>query len=280
MTPNPGSDEIPLRRSRRNAIDVIVLTRDGLPPPNRVRDGLECQSGVRLAIHLVDGTARPGETNRLETITRARNAGSRLGSAPWLMFLDDDVVLGPDCIALLLDELRRRPGYAALAADYLGELADFDRFGTFYETGVLPTTSHVGMGATLFRREALAYLSFHWQPGRCECQCCCDDLRRMGLGIAYLPGARATHERGQDARGHHSSLQPATVQDRRSGTPAGRPSTPGPRILTTFDRGHLNRFLLQFLPTLRESGNDENGHGGGLRPLAQRKAKARRGPRG
>ena len=45
---------------------------------------------------------------------------------------------------------------------------------------------HVGMAATLFRRERLERLTFRWEPGKCECRCCCDDLRRAGFGIGYL----------------------------------------------------------------------------------------------
>ena len=189
---------------------------------------------------------------------RARNAGSRLGSAPWVMFLDDDVVLGPGCISMLLDELqpasricRPRRGLPGRS----GRPVDDSSRST--KSGVLPTTAHVAMGATLFRRDALAHLSFRWQPGRCECQCCCDDLRRIGTRDrlpARRPG-RLTN--GADSRGHHSSPEPAPARARRRARRADRSSTPEPRILTTFDRRHLNRFLLQFLPTLRESGNDE-----------------------
>ena len=46
---------------------------------------------------------------------------------------------------------------------------------------------HVGMAATLFRREQLVELTFRWEPGKCECQCFCDDLRRGRFGIGYLP---------------------------------------------------------------------------------------------
>src|SRR4051794_26678435 len=119
-------------------VDVIILTRDGLPPPVRVREALLAQEAVKLAVHLIDGSARPGETHRLETIVRCRNAGGRRGSAPWVMFLDDDVVLGPGCISLLLHELRRRPGYAAIAADYLGDLERLGPLGLATRSGGLP----------------------------------------------------------------------------------------------------------------------------------------------
>src|SRR5262245_41645108 len=97
------------------------------------------------------------------------------------MFVDDDVELAPGTIVRLLAGLRADPRYAALAADYRARAEDH------------PT--HVAMGATLFRRSALALIRFRWAPGRCECQCCCDDLRRHTLGISYVPGVRAWHHR-------------------------------------------------------------------------------------
>jgi hypothetical protein len=235
-------------------IDLVILCRDGGPPPVDVWSGIEAQRGVRLRVHLVDGLPRPLETSRLDTITRARNRGSRLGSTPWIMFLDDDVIFGPGCVARLVEALRQHPGYAALAADYLGESAGLE---VPFRSSVLPRTPHVGMGATLFRRDALAHLSFRWRPGACECWCCCEDLRRAGLGIAYLPGAHATHRRLQRPIGNGEELKPPEVHDQPR-LEATRPSTAtGARILTAFDRRHLRLFRQQFLPTLRQAGNHE-----------------------
>ena len=103
------------------------------------------------------------------------------------MFLDDDVILDSGCVRRLADGLRTRPGFAALAADYLGE-------STAYGAWSRPDR-HIAMGATLFRRAALSQVRFRSEPDKCECQCCCDDLRRLGLAIAYLPEARAWHNR-------------------------------------------------------------------------------------
>ena len=56
----------------------------------------------------------------------------------------------------------------------------------------VPAT-HVGIGATLFRRDALDLVTFRWEPGRCECICCCDDLRKQLIGIDYADGLVADH---------------------------------------------------------------------------------------
>src|SRR5947209_1675581 len=103
-------------------VDVILLSRDQAPLRERVRHGIEAQNGARLRMHRAVGVPRPDDPNRWATIARARNAGKRLGTSPWVLFLDDDVVLGPGCVARLVEALRQRPAYAALAADYLGEL--------------------------------------------------------------------------------------------------------------------------------------------------------------
>jgi Glycosyl transferase family 2 len=230
-------------------VDLLFLSRDLSPPRDDVRRGIEAQEGVRLRVHRVVGTPRPEDPNRWETIARARNGGKRLGTSPWVMCLDDDVVLAPGCIAGLLEALRARPGFAALAADSAGEMAggwqdwDYPR--------------HVGMAAVLFRRDRLAAIRFRWEPGRCECQCCCDDLRRDGHGIGYLPAARAWH-RPAPAR---SGPPTGCVVDgpRDSHTAAARPSAieRPPRILSAFDRGHYDRFRRQFLASLRAWGNRE-----------------------
>jgi hypothetical protein len=117
------------------------------------------------------------------------------------------------------------------------------------------------MGATLFRRERLTVITFRWESERCECQCCCDDLRRAGFGIGYLPGAVASH-RPSTLRCAPSAS--ALVADAM--LPEGRP-TPGAlacpgrvltgRVLTAFDRHHFRLFQRRFLASFRGSGNDE-----------------------
>ena len=153
-----------------------------------VARGLEGQRGVELRVHRVTGTARPGDPNRWETIARARNEGRRLGSSPWVMYLDDDVVLGPDCVARLVEGLSRRPGFAALGADCAGEMAS-----GLWNWDYPP---HVGMASTLFRRDRLASLRFRWEPGKCECRCCCDDLRRDGSRHRLSAGRRGVAQAG------------------------------------------------------------------------------------
>jgi hypothetical protein len=216
---------------------VVVLTRDTSPLRPEVQRGIDAQRGVVVRLHRVIGERRPEDPNRWATIARARNLARLQGESPWVLFLDDDVELDPDCLRALVTWLMQRRDYGAVAANYLG-------LG-----GRLENTPHVAMAATLFRRHIVRRIRFRWKPGRCECQCCCDDLRAMGLGITYLLAAKARHlERQQDS--------PATLPPASQASPRGLQANPA-AILAAFNRRHYDRFRHQFLRSLRSAGNKE-----------------------
>ncbi len=213
-------------------IDLVLLSRDLSPPRDDVMKGVASQGLAGLRVLRVAGPPRPEDPNRWATIARARNEAKHVGSAPFVMFLDDDVVLAPGCVPSLLDGLRRRPIFAALGADYAEEMAA----NPFHHWDYPP---HVGMGAVLFRRERLAGINFRWENKRCECACCCDDLRSAGLAVGYHPDARATHVR-----------HPAAPVAAPAAVPQGR-------VLAAFNRAHYQKFIDRFLRSLREAGNTE-----------------------
>ena len=221
-------------------VDLVVLSRDDRPLDAPVQRGIDRQRDVTFRLHRVVGRPNSADCGRWETIARARNHGKTLGNSCWLMFLDDDVVLHPDCLRQLVEGLRRRPLYAALAADYLGE----------HQPGHVPP--HVGMGATMFRRAALDRFAFRWEADRCECQCLCDDLRKRGYAIGYLPQAGADHQRSS---GWHRPLPPTSHA--RSESAAHRSAEITGQILAAFDRSHFDLFCHQFLTSLRRAGNRE-----------------------
>jgi hypothetical protein len=247
-------------------VDVVILSRDASPLDPRVARGLAAQERVRLRIHRLTQPAVPGQTNRWETIATKRNLGKTLGTSPWLMFVDDDVELAPGTVVRLLSELRASPGFAALAADYR------DR-----PDGLPPR--HVAMGATLFRRSALALIRFRWEPGRCECQCCCDDLRRHALGVGYAAGLFAKHHRPlRESNVEHRTsnvglrmrppfdVQSSTIKvpcssSNRSSLEGSLWTVSGPAaggfVLAAFNRRHLGKFRRQFLGSLRRAGNSD-----------------------
>jgi hypothetical protein len=221
-------------------VDIVLLTRDASPISDDVLGAIEAQVSVIPLLHRVIGAPRQDDAHRWQTIARARNEGKKLGASPWLMFVDDDVVLSRGCVIGLLQTLQARVEFAAFAADYNHEM----KAGR----GHWDYPRHVGMGATLFRRERLESLTFRWEDKQCECQCCCDDLRRSGYGIGYVPGVIARHKRVSSQQ-----LHSANATDGPRGETSNRPG----RVLAAFDRNHLAKFQRQFLRTLRASGNRE-----------------------
>lgn len=218
-------------------VDILVLSRNAGPLQPEVEQGIAQQEGVRLNVYRATGTPLPGDRCRWDAIVRGRNEAKHLGSSAWVMFLDDDVVLGAGCVRRLVDEMQQRPVYGALAADYLGE----QRSG-------MPRP-HVSLGATLFRRDALQRIRFRWQDGKCECQCCCDDLRRMLMGIDYCVTAQARHLARSDAQRHERAAPGDCPESLRVDV--------APRVLTAFNRLHFEAFANRFLRSMRRAGNEE-----------------------
>ena len=163
------------------------------------------------------------------------------------MLLDDDVVLARGCIGRLVAALKARPEFAAFAADCTGAMEpgldhwDYPR--------------HVTLASTLFRRDRLAELTFRGLSDRCDCQCACDDLRRAGFGIGYVPGAVAWHRPLEPKP--HQVCSPATEPSPPPISIAADATPRAGRILVAFDRTHFQLFQQRFLASLRRSGNQE-----------------------
>jgi len=161
-------------------VDVLTALGPGRTIRESVLSALENQGDVKVEHHVVDGTPMPGESGR-DAIVRARNHAKQLGTAHYAMFLDDDVVLPPRSIEKLVYTLIFNPYYAAIGIDYQNSVQPS------------PGAIHVAMGAVLFIRPILEQIQFRHEPGKCECLCCCEDIRRMGYCIDYYPGLRAEH---------------------------------------------------------------------------------------
>ncbi|MEM7314693.1 MAG: glycosyltransferase family A protein, partial [Planctomycetota bacterium] len=125
-----------------DAVDLVVLSRDDSPLHPRVQQAIDSQQGVRIVLHRIVGTPREGDINKWVTIARARNRAKLCGHAPWLMFLDDDVVIPSDCVEKLVQAIKDSPELGAVAADYQKKARP--RHGTVQH--------HVALGATLFDR--------------------------------------------------------------------------------------------------------------------------------
>ncbi len=203
------------------SIDVVLLHRPNDVPKREVVDAIQSQRGVEVRLYTHVGQPKPADFNRWYTIARARNEMKRYGTTPWLMFVDDDVMLDQDCIFKLLLQLRRNPQLGAVGVDYSNDRGRADREG------------HVSLGATLWRRSVISRLQFRATERLCECWCAAHDLRHNGIDIAYA----------EDAYARHLKPQPSTLK-------------PG-CVLAAFDRRDIRRFEHHFLATLRASGNAE-----------------------
>ncbi len=218
-------------------VDIFVLTKDDQPIDSRVAAGIRNQVGIRLRLNQIVAKPRANEANRIATIARGRNMACDRVKAPWVMFVDDDVLLQANCVAGLVDFLQRNPAYGAAASDYLKESHASSR------------TDHVGMGATLFRAEVLKSITFRSSVNHCECSNCCRDLRANGIGIGYVDGSESLHISRDRSSTHHTSTKPTTepIID-----------TSDALILAAFDRRDADRFRLQFVRSLREWGNQNH----------------------
>lgn len=244
-------------------IDVVILRRDESELPEAVMGPLRRQRGVHIRLHRIVGIPRSDDSHRHATIARARNEGVARTDAAWVMFLDDDVALASDCLAHLHHGLASRPEYAAVGADYLHDSAPHG------------SSPHVSMGATLFRRSALQRIPFRWENHKCECQCWCEDIRRMGLRIEYLATAKARHLNRPTEPTFHATQSPEVDGQSRGSEWADA------KILVAFNRRDVCRFRDVFLRMLRASGNRQEviAVGYGLYPSEGRLLAACRGVR-
>ena len=207
-------------------VDVVLLHRPGDVPKREVVDAINSQVGVQVRLHIHVGHPEASDFNRWFTIARARNAMKSYGTSPWVMFVDDDVILDRECIQNLLLQLKRNTHLGVFGADYSNDLSQSNRQG------------HISLGATLWRRSVVSRLTFRATKQLCECWCAAHDLRHNGVGIAYCTEASAKH------------LKPTRLNHEATVLKPGR-------VLAAFDRRDIRRFQHHFLATLRASGNSE-----------------------
>ncbi|MEM7315880.1 MAG: hypothetical protein AAF497_22320, partial [Planctomycetota bacterium] len=91
----------------------------------------------------------------------------------------------------------------------------------------------------------------------CDCQYCCEDLRRRLIGVEYIEGLFAEHiDIGEAANVADTSSTHATVADAGAGQRSDEPRL-APIVMAAFDSGHQIPFCDQFLSSFRRSGNNE-----------------------
>jgi len=162
-------------------VDILTVLGVGRKIQEPVLEALKIQGEVQLKHYIVEDTFHQPNEDRIQAIAQVRNRAKKMGNAHYVMFLDDDVVLPPKGIEKLVYAIFFNPHYAAIGIDYQGH------------SQPSPWTNHVAMGAVMFVRPILERIHFRTEPNRCECDCCCEDIRRMGYLIDYLPGIKAKH---------------------------------------------------------------------------------------
>lgn len=166
-------------------IDVVtpVAPTHGQIDP-LVEDALVLQYRTNIHRYIVCGPERfPGES-RAAVIARTRNIAKTYGHAPYLFFLDSDVVIPEDSLFPLAEMLSSDNRLAGIGLCY------FDG-----EDPLVVPAPHVACGATLYRRELLEEITFFGQLRRCECSHALKAFRNKGYDLIYHPTIRATHLR-------------------------------------------------------------------------------------
>lgn len=161
-------------------VDVLTVLGPGRIIKESVYEALKDQGNVNINHYIIQEPPLFNE-GRVDAIARARNKAKGFGDSHYVMFLDDDVVLPPSGIEKLIFALFFNRRYAAIGIDY--QNITNQPFGRI----------HVAMGAVMFLRPILEQIHFRTEPNVCECYCCCEDIRRMGYLIDYLPGVQAKH---------------------------------------------------------------------------------------
>jgi len=162
-------------------VDVLTVLGPDRTIKEPVLEALKNQGDVNLEHYVIEGKPLYFGEDRVATIARARNQAKSFGTSHYVMFLDDDVVLPDKGIEKLAYTLFFNRRYGAVGIDY----QDQGHQSLW--------TIHVAMGAVMFIRPILEKIHFRTEPNKCECYCCCEDIRRMGYLIGYLPGLGAKH---------------------------------------------------------------------------------------
>lgn len=161
---------------RQEAIDVVMPIQEGRYIPLAVLRGLV---GQDVVARLWTST----QYSRAD-FASARNNVKKYGRTDKVLMLDNDIVLPEGALSRMCQFLNTHKHYAAIALSKREKPVSSDE---------AIDAKHIDMSCVLFRRSMLERITFRQGSGTCECQGCCDDIRRMGLSIGLLTGVKADH---------------------------------------------------------------------------------------
>jgi hypothetical protein len=168
-------------------LDVLMPTKEGRFIPQSVLEGL---LGQQLPFRLwVSTTVSDGD------YAKARNhIKQRAHSHPYVLMLDNDVVLPEGALGAMMRFLDTQADFVAIALQK-GHLES----GGLSNSLQADEPMHVDMSCVLFRTEDLLRLTFRY-PGDqrerrqgCECLQACQEIRGRGKRIGFLKGITAQH---------------------------------------------------------------------------------------
>ena len=161
-------------------VDVIMIIGANRIAKREVLESLN-EQGIPFNFYVQRDTLRL--SSKIENIVHTRNIAKHLGNSPFVMWVDDDMVLPKEGIKLCLQFLLSHPNFGAVGINGQKPV-------TFN-----PFRNHIGMASILVYRNLLDEITFRFERETkwCECMCFCDDLRKKNFLVDYLPGLRATH---------------------------------------------------------------------------------------
>ncbi len=200
-------------------ISVVVATRDRPQKLNHLLEALEAQTldRGRFEIIVVDDGSKPPVSLRDGRLVllreagvercRARNAGAAAASGELLLFLDDDMVPAPGCLAAHCEAHRNWPQCVVIGAVHLPPaLAEtpFGRFRGAQDQGDWPAQGGPGTNADFCTAQNMSLARERFlMIGGFDPQLTVSEDQDLGLRwladggkIAFLPTATALHDDG------------------------------------------------------------------------------------
>lgn len=163
-------------------IDIVMPVVQGRLIPPEVLMGTLWHFGIRT--NLIVSTAFPSN------LAQARNAVKLYAETPRVLMLDNDVVMPPRSLEVMLSFLDAHPDFGAIALAKRPSCVE-----PLLDETCVTEPAHVDMSCVLWRGLVLKEHVFRTtsDASHCDCLPACSDLRANGQRIGFLPKWVCTH---------------------------------------------------------------------------------------